>query len=74
MSHVSQINAVKSETHRWAAELQQYMHVQAAYPPVRGLLDVEVMLVGGDILDQVPRTLLKGPVGHQICLTGADSV
>ena len=54
MSHVSQINAVKSEMHRWAAELQQYMHVQAAYPPVRGLLDVEVMLVGGDILDQVP--------------------
>ncbi len=29
------------------------MHVQAAYPPLRGLLDVEVMLVGGDILDQV---------------------
>ncbi len=30
------------------------MHVQTAYPPLRGLLDVEVMLVGGDILDQVP--------------------
>ncbi len=30
------------------------MHVQAAYSPVRGLLDVEVMLIGGDILDQVP--------------------
>ena len=66
MSHVSQIIAFKSERHCRTAELQCFMHVQAAYPPVRGLLDVEVMLVGGDILDQVPRPLLKGPVGHQV--------
>ena len=50
------------------------MHVQAAYPPVGGLLDVEVMLVGSDILHQVAGPLLKGPVGHQVWVTGAHPV
>ena len=45
-----------------------------AHPPLRWLLDVEVMFVASHVLHQVARPLLKGPVSHQICLTGPDPV
>ena len=47
-------------------ELQAEEGWLQAYPPLRGLLDVQVMALAGDVLDQVTGAFLEGPVGHQV--------